>query len=110
MPRICEGGTQVSSVTQSGTESSVRGTSAVIRRISALILAIIGLLLIVVGIFYVTTKAGSLPSFVPGHIAGSSGHHPVRVAGVLIAGLVLLALAGWAGLSGNPRRTSSGRH
>jgi hypothetical protein len=110
MPHICEGGTQVSSVTQSGTESSVRGTSTVVRRIGALILAIIGLLLIVVGIFYVTTKAGSLPSFVPGRIAGSSGHHPVRVAGVLIAGLVLLALAGWAGLSGNPRRTSSGRH
>ena len=65
----------MSSVTQSGTESSVRGTSAVIRRISALILAIIGLLLIVVGIFYVTTKAGSLPSFVPGHIAGGVQRH-----------------------------------
>ncbi len=100
----------MSSATQSGTESSVRRTNTAARRIGALILAIIGLLLIAVGILYVTTKAGSLPSFIPGHIAGSSGHHPVRVAGVLVTGVVLLALAGWAGLSGKPGRTSSGRH
>ena len=100
-----QGGTQVSSVTQSGTESSVRRSSTAVRRIGALILAIIGLLLIVVGILYVTTKAGSLPSFVPGRIAGSTGHHPVRVAGVLVVGVVLLAAAGWAGLSGKSRRT-----
>ena len=95
----------MSSATQSGTESSVRRTNTAARRIGALILAIIGLLLIAVGILYVTTKAGSLPSFIPGHIAGSSGHHPVRVAGVLVTGVVLLALAGWAGLSGKSRRT-----
>jgi len=52
----------------------------------------------------VTTKAGSLPSFIPGRIAGSSGHHPLRVAGVLVVGVLLLAAAGWAGLSGKSRR------
>src|ERR1039457_2764922 len=104
-PGIREGGTQVGSVTQSGTESSVRRSGTAVRRIGALILAIIGLLLIAVGILYVTTKAGSLPSFITGHIAGSSGHHPGRVAGVLVTGVVLLALAGWAGLSGKSRRT-----
>jgi hypothetical protein len=89
----------VSSVTQSGTESSVRRSSNAVR-LGALILAIIGLLLIVVGILYVTTKAGSLPSFIPGRITGSTGHHPLRVAGVLVVGVVLLAVAGWVGLSG----------
>ncbi|MDX6394559.1 MAG: hypothetical protein QOJ73_5622 [Streptosporangiaceae bacterium] len=94
----------MSSVTQSGTESSVRRSSTAVRRIGALILAIIGLLLIVVGILYVTTKAGSLPSFIPGRIAGSSGHHPLRAAGVLVLGLALLAAAGWAALGGKSRR------
>ena len=95
----------MSSVTQSGTESSVRRSSNAGRRIGALILAITGLLLIVVGILYVTTKAGSLPSFIPGRIAGSTGHHPVRVAGVLVTGVALLAVAGWAGLGGKSPRT-----
>jgi hypothetical protein len=82
----------------------VRRTSTAARRIGALILGIIGLLLIIVGILYATTKAGSLPSFIPGRITGSTGHHPLRVAGVLVLGLALLAAAGWAALGGKSRR------
>ncbi len=93
----------MSSVTHSGTQSSVR-------RIGALILAIVGVLLIVVGIIYVSTTASSLPGFIPGHIAGSSGHHPLRAGSSLIVGLILLALACWAGFGGKSGSRSSGRN
>jgi len=46
----------VSSVSQSGTRSSGR-------RIGALVIGIIGILLVIVAIIYLTTAAGSLPSF-----------------------------------------------
>jgi hypothetical protein len=35
----------------------------------------LGLLLLVLGVVYVADTASSLPSFVPGHQAGSSHHH-----------------------------------
>jgi amino acid permease len=83
----------VSSVSESGTRSSGR-------RIGALILAIVGILLLIVAIIYLTTAAGSLPSFIPGHIAGSTGHHPLRVGVSLVVGLVLLVGAWWLGFGG----------
>ena len=45
------------------------------RTILAVVLGIIALLFIVVAVIYLAEPAKSLPSFVPGHIAGSSGHH-----------------------------------
>ena len=36
---------------------------------------VVGLLLLVVGLVYVADPAGSLPSFLPGHEAGSTHHH-----------------------------------
>jgi amino acid permease len=93
----------MSSVTHSGAQSSVR-------RISALILAIIGVVLIVVGIIYVSTTASSLPGFIPGHIAGSSGHHPLRAGSSFIVGLILLAVAWRAGFGGKSGSRSSGRN
>jgi hypothetical protein len=36
---------------------------------------VVGLLLLVLGVVYVADPAGSLPSFLPGHQAGSTHHH-----------------------------------
>ncbi|MGO9217730.1 MAG: hypothetical protein ACLP5E_08170 [Streptosporangiaceae bacterium] len=83
----------MSTVTESGTRSSGK-------RIGALILAIVGILLIILALIYVTTKAGSLPSFIPGHLHHSSGHHPLRAGVALIVGLILLGGAWWLGFSG----------
>jgi amino acid permease len=77
----------VSTVTESGTRSSGK-------RIGALILAIVGVLLVILALIYMVSAAGSLPSFIPGHIAGSTGHHPLRVVGCLILGVVF-AVGAW---------------
>ena len=66
------------------------------RTISAVVLGVIALVFIVAGILYLAEPAGSLPSFM-GHISGSSGHHPLRAAGCLIAGVVF-AVGAWFAL------------
>lgn len=66
------------------------------RTITAVIAGVIALLFIVAGIIYVAEPAGSLPGFM-GHVAGSSGHHPLRAAGSLIVGVVF-AVAAWFAL------------
>jgi len=66
------------------------------------ILGIIALIFIVVAIIYVAEPAKSLPSFVPGHIAGSAGHHPLRAAGSFIIGIVF-AVGAWFALAYKPR-------
>ena len=88
----------MSTVTESGTRSSGK-------RIAALILAIVGILLIILAVIYLTTAAGSLPSFIPGHVNGSSGHHPLRTGVALIVGLVLLGGAWWLGFGGRKSRS-----
>ena len=87
----------MSTVTESGTRSSGK-------RIGALILAIIGILLIILALIYLTTAAGSLPSFIPGHLNGSTGHHPLRIGVALVVGLVLLGGAWWLGFGGKKAR------
>ena len=88
----------MSTVTESGTRSSGK-------RIGALVLAIIGILFIILGLIYLVTSAGSLPSFIPGHINGSTGHHPLRTGVALIVGLVLLGGAWWLGFGGRKARS-----
>jgi hypothetical protein len=56
----------------------------------------------VVGIIYVAEPASSLPSFIPGHIAGSSGHHPLKAVGALVVGIVF-AVGAWFALAYKPR-------
>jgi amino acid permease len=90
----------VSTVTQSGTRSSGR-------RVGALILAIVGILLLILALIYVVIPAGSLPSFVPGHIQGSTGHHPLRAGVALVVGLVLLGGAWWLGFGGRKSTSAS---
>jgi amino acid permease len=63
------------------------------RKLVIALLVVIGLILIAVGIVYFTVKAGSLPSFIPGHIANSSAHHSKRGLVAVIVGAVVLLVA-----------------
>ena len=84
----------------SSTSGSVERSSG--RTILAAILAIIALIFIVVGVIYIAEPASSLPSFIPGHIAGSSGHHPLKAVGSLVVGIVF-AVGAWFALAYKPR-------
>jgi hypothetical protein len=66
------------------------------------LLGIIALIFIVVAIIYIAVPAESLPSFVPGRIAGSTGHHPLRIVGSLVIGIVF-AVGAWFALAYKPK-------
>ena len=55
-------------------------------------LIVLGLLFAVVGVVYLTKTAAQLPSFFPGHQAGSAHHHTKHA---LVA--FALAIVSWAG-------------
>jgi amino acid permease len=84
----------------SSTSGSVERSSG--RTILAVILGIIALLFIVVAVIYLAEPAKSLPSFIPGHIAGSSGHHPLKATGSLVVGIVF-AVGAWFALAYKPK-------
>jgi len=84
----------------SSTSGSAERSSG--RTILAVILGIIALIFIVVAIIYIAEPAKSLPSFIPGHIAGSAGHHPLRAAGSFIIGIVF-AVGAWFALAYKPK-------
>jgi amino acid permease len=84
----------------SSTSGSVERSSG--RTILAVVLGIIALLFIVVAVIYLAEPAKSLPSFVPGHIAGSSGHHPLKATGSLVVGIVF-AVGAWFALAYKPK-------
>ena len=67
------------------------------RTIFAVVLGVIAVVFIVVAVIYLAEPAKSLPSFVPGHIAGSSGHHPLKATGSFVVGIVF-AVAAWFAL------------
>jgi len=52
-----------------------------------------GLALIAIAVVYWAEPAGSLPSFFPGHEAGSGHHHVKHGIAALVVGLVLLVFA-----------------
>ncbi len=54
---------------------------------------VVGVLLIVVAIVYWAEPAKSLPSFFPGHAAGSSHHHAKHGIAAFLLGLACLAFA-----------------
>ncbi len=66
------------------------------RTATAAVAGIVALVFIVAGIMYVAVPASSLPGFM-GHVAGSTGHHPLRAAGCLIVGVVF-AVGAWFAL------------
>ncbi|MDB5161370.1 MAG: hypothetical protein JWO96_750 [Candidatus Saccharibacteria bacterium] len=71
-------------------------------QISFLVLA--GLLFIALGVYYWVTKAGDLPSFVPGHEAGSTHIHTKHGLAAVILGIGSWVLA-WF-ISGSKESTS----
>jgi len=84
----------------SSTSGSVERSSG--RTILAVILGIIALLFIVVAIIYIITPAESLPSYIPGHIHGSTGHHPLKATGSLVVGIIF-AIGAWFALAYKPK-------
>lgn len=54
---------------------------------------IVGILLVVVAIVYFAEPAGSLPSFFPGHEAGSSHHHFKHGIAALVLALACFTFA-----------------
>ena len=75
--------------------SSPTGSGSGSRTAFAGVAAVLALVFIVAGIIYVAEPASSLPGFM-GHVAGSTGHHPLRAAGCLIVGVVFAVLAWFA--------------
>ena len=54
---------------------------------------IVGIALIVVGIVYFAEPASSLPSFFPGHDAGSAHHHTKHGIAAILLGLACFVFA-----------------
>jgi hypothetical protein len=86
-----------------GPGSPRRGRIAPVPRSRALAYAagVVGLVLIAIAIVYWVEPAKSLPSFFPGHAAGSAHHHVKHGVAAFLVGLALLAYA-WFG-TGEPR-------
>lgn len=72
------------------------------RTILAVILGIIALIFIVVAVIYLAEPAKSLPTFIPGHIKNSSGHHPLKATGSLVVGIIF-AVGAWFVLAYKPK-------
>ncbi len=67
---------------------------------------IAGLLLLVVAVIYFADPAGSLPSFFPGHEAGSSHHHIKHGIAAFVVGVGCFVFA-W--FQSGPRRPQAAR-
>ena len=79
--------------------SSERSTG---RTILAVLFAIVAVIGVVAAIVYLAEPAKSLPSFVPGHIAGSTGHHPLKATGAFVVGIIF-AVGAWFTLAYKPK-------
>lgn len=66
-------------------------------------LALAGVVLVAIAVVYFAESAGSLPSFFPGHQAGSAHHHTKHGIAALVVGLVAFVGA-W--LSSGTKRAS----
>ena len=63
-------------------------------RIATVLLAVVCAALVAVAVIYWATPAGSLPSFFPGHLAGSTVIHVKHGVAALIAA-ILVGLGAW---------------
>jgi uncharacterized membrane protein HdeD (DUF308 family) len=75
------------------------------RKLLVVLAIVLGVALIVVGIVYFVEPASSLPSFFPGHEAGSSHHHVKHGLAAVLVGLACLVFA-WFNTGGD-RTTAS---
>lgn len=64
------------------------------RRLFMVLLIVVGVALVALGVYYWVTPAGSLPSFLPGHLAGSAHKHVKHGLAALIVGVVCF-LGAW---------------
>ena len=76
------------------------------RRLLASVAIVIGILLIAVAVVYFAVPAKSLPSFFPGHQAGSTHHHTKHGIASLLVGLACLAFA-WFNTGPTRSRTTA---
>ena len=58
----------------------------------AILLLAVGVVAVVLAVIYFSSTAGQLPSYLPGHQAGSSHHHTKHA--VVATGLAVVALIG----------------
>jgi UDP-N-acetylmuramyl pentapeptide phosphotransferase/UDP-N-acetylglucosamine-1-phosphate transferase len=63
------------------------------RRILVVLAIVLGIVLIAIAIVYWAEPAKSLPSFFPGHTAGSNHHHTKHGIAALLVGLACFAFA-----------------
>ena len=63
------------------------------RRLLAALAIVVGIALVVVAIVYWAEPAKSLPSFFPGHQAGSNHHHTKHGIAAFLVGLASFAFA-----------------
>jgi hypothetical protein len=70
------------------------------------LLSIVGVLLVIVAVIYFTKTAANLPSFFPGHKAGSATKHVKHGIAALVVGLICFAGA-WFSLGSRPTSTGS---
>ena len=63
------------------------------RKLLTVIALVLGVALMVVAVIYWVEPAGSLPSFFPGHEAGSQHHHVKHGIAAFLLGLACLAFA-----------------
>jgi hypothetical protein len=68
--------------------------------------ALLGLVLIVIAIVYFTVSAGSLPSFFPGHQAGSTAIHVKHGLAALLVGLACFVFVWFRTGPKRPRPTA----
>jgi uncharacterized membrane-anchored protein YitT (DUF2179 family) len=77
------------------------------KKLLVVLAIVVGLVLIALGVVYWVEPAKSLPSFLPGHEAGSSHHHVKHGVASFLVGLACLVFA-WFNTGGkrNPRATA----
>jgi hypothetical protein len=71
------------------------------RTILAVVLGIVAVLFLVAAVMYLVVPADSL-SVVPGHIANSTGHHPLRATGCFVVAIIF-AVGAWFTLVYKPK-------